>query len=148
MPDSYSHYNPPPQQNSGLKVYIQRQAANPARYWLEQGADGWRLDVPNEIDDDAFWRDFRAVVKGANPEAYIVGEIWHDGPRWLQGDQFDGITQYELRTALLEWLVEGRYRSLAFAHRVQALVERYRPEIVHAQLNMLGSHDTVQTKGS
>jgi len=36
MPDSYSHYNPPPQQNSGLKVYIQRQAANPVRYWLEQ----------------------------------------------------------------------------------------------------------------
>ena len=23
-----------------------------ARYWIEQGADGWRLDVPNEIDDD------------------------------------------------------------------------------------------------
>lgn len=115
-----------------------------ARYWLEQGADGWRLDVPNEIDDDAFWRDLRAVVKGANPEAYIVGEIWHDGSRWLQGDQFDGITQYELRTVLLEWLVEGRYRSLALAHRVQALLERYRPEIVHAQLNMLGSHDTVR----
>ena len=26
-----------------------------ARYWIEQGIDGWRLDVPNEIDDDAFW---------------------------------------------------------------------------------------------
>ncbi|PIW19254.1 MAG: alpha-amylase, partial [Anaerolineae bacterium CG17_big_fil_post_rev_8_21_14_2_50_57_27] len=29
-----------------------------ARYWIEQGADGWRLDVPNEIDDDAFWEEF------------------------------------------------------------------------------------------
>ncbi|MCS6949257.1 MAG: alpha-amylase family glycosyl hydrolase, partial [bacterium] len=27
-----------------------------ARHWIEQGADGWRLDVPNEIDDDEFWR--------------------------------------------------------------------------------------------
>ena len=24
--------------------------------WVEFGIDGWRLDVPNEIDDDAFWR--------------------------------------------------------------------------------------------
>jgi glycosidase len=128
-------------------------AANPAvreyifsiaRYWLEQGADGWRLDVPNEIDDDAFWREFRAVVKNTDPAAYIVGEIWHDGQRWLQGDQFDGITQYELRTLLLEWLAEGKYRSLAFARRLQALLDRYRPEILHAQLNVLGSHDTVR----
>jgi cyclomaltodextrinase / maltogenic alpha-amylase / neopullulanase len=33
-----------------------------ARYWIEQGADGWRLDVPNEIDDDSFWAEFRQVV--------------------------------------------------------------------------------------
>ncbi|HEY5271183.1 MAG TPA: alpha-amylase family glycosyl hydrolase, partial [Anaerolineales bacterium] len=30
-----------------------------ARYWIEQGIDGWRLDVPNEIDDDGFWAEFR-----------------------------------------------------------------------------------------
>ena len=47
-----------------------------ARYWIELGADGWRLDVPNEIDDDEFWADFRSTVKTANPEAYILGEIW------------------------------------------------------------------------
>ena len=29
-----------------------------------------------EIDDDEFWREFRRRVKGLNPEAYIVGEIW------------------------------------------------------------------------
>lgn len=37
-----------------------------ARYWIEQGADGWRLDVPFEIDDDDFWREFRDVCKSAN----------------------------------------------------------------------------------
>jgi len=115
-----------------------------ARYWLAQGADGWRLDVPNEIDDDAFWREFRAVVKETDPEAYLVGEIWHDGQRWLQGDQFDGITHYELRTLLLEWLAEGKYRSLAFVHRLQALLDRYRPEVLLGQLSVLGSHDTVR----
>jgi cyclomaltodextrinase len=126
--------------NPAVRAYV----FSIARYWLEQGADGWRLDVPNEIDDDAFWRDFRAIVKETNPAAYIVGEIWNDGSRWLQGDQFDGITHYELRTLLLEWLVDSKYRSLAFAHRIQTLLERYRPEMLHAQLTTLGSHDTVR----
>ena len=121
---------------------VRRFILSVARYWLKQGADGWRLDVPNEIDDDAFWQEFRRVVKKTHPEAYIVGEIWADGRRWLQGDQFDGITNYELRAVLLEWLVEGRYRALAFAHRLETLLAKYRPEVVHAQLNVLGSHDT------
>ncbi|GAH24484.1 unnamed protein product, partial [marine sediment metagenome] len=44
---------------------------NVACYWIEFGVDGWRLDVPYEIDDDDFWREFHKRVKGVNPEAYI-----------------------------------------------------------------------------
>ena len=51
---------------------------NVAEHWIHRGADGWRLDVPNEIDDDSFWREFRTRVKTVNPDAYIVGEIWED----------------------------------------------------------------------
>ena len=51
---------------------------NVATYWVEFGIDGWRLDVPTEIDDDAFWQEFRRRVKAVNPEAYLVGEIWHE----------------------------------------------------------------------
>ena len=56
-----------------------------AAYWIEFGADGWRLDVPAEIDDDLFWQEFRRRVRAVNPEAYLVGEIWDDARRWLQG---------------------------------------------------------------
>ena len=45
-----------------------------AEHWMKFGIDGWRLDVPNEIDDDAFWQEFRRRVKAINPEAYIVGD--------------------------------------------------------------------------
>ncbi len=34
-----------------------------AAHWVRQGIDGWRLDVPNEIDDDLFWAEFRETVK-------------------------------------------------------------------------------------
>jgi len=95
---------------------------NVATYWLEQGIDGWRLDVPNEIDDDAFWREFRWRCKAVNPDAYIVGELWHDAQRWLQGAPHDG-------------------------HRFASELDRifnhlYHPQIVQAQMTMLGSHDT------
>ena len=45
-----------------------------ARYWVEAGIDGWRLDVPFEIDDDEFGKS--SVMSSKQPiEAYIVGEI-------------------------------------------------------------------------
>src|SRR5690606_24986197 len=66
-----------------------------ARYWIDQGIDGWRLDVPFEIDDDSFWQEFRQVVKAANPEAYLVGEVPWEAQRWLKGDQFDAVMNYQ-----------------------------------------------------
>ncbi len=46
-----------------------------AMFSFEQGADGWRLDVPTEIDDDDFWAEFRQVVHSANPEACLIGQV-------------------------------------------------------------------------
>ena len=130
------------------------------RYWIDFGVDGWRLDVPNEIDDDEFWREFRRRVKGSNPEAYIVGEIWHDARRWLQGDQFDAVMNY-LFTRLCvgffigqgmdESLIQGTgmYPLPALDARqlgtgIQELLELYHPEVTAAQLNLLDSHDTAR----
>ncbi len=42
---------------------VRRYLLDVARYWVEQGIDGWRLDVPNEIDDDDFWAEFRQELR-------------------------------------------------------------------------------------
>lgn len=112
------------------------------RYWIEQGADGWRLDVPNEIDDDEFWGEFRRRIKQVNPEAYLVGEIWEAEPRWVGEDHFDGLMNYPLRSALLDLLEGGS--AVEFSERAAELVELY-PR-VHAQAHYvpLGSHDTAR----
>lgn len=130
-----------------------------AEYWLKFGADGWRLDVPAEIDDDGFWREFRQRVKSVNPDAYIVGEIWHESQRWLQGDQFDAVMNYLVTAGLMGWLIGDKVPSYAyqigdfhkvwrpmtatdFANRIDYLLNLYAPEINYAQLNLIDSHDT------
>jgi neopullulanase len=130
-----------------------------AEHWIRRGIDGWRLDVPEEIADDEFWREFRTRVKVANPAAYIVAEIWHLAPDRLEGDQFDATMNYPLAEAILGF-VAGRHLDMAvigqhgtysgavrpldgpaFAQRLGELLTAYDPAVSEAQLNLLGSHD-------
>jgi neopullulanase len=130
-----------------------------AVHWIEFGADGWRLDVPAEINDDSFWQEFRRRVKAVNPDAYIVGEIWHESKRWLQGDQFDAVMNYLLTGGLMGWLIGDRLPpyifnigdyhkylrpidAKGFADWIDYLLSLYDPAINYVQLNLLDSHDT------
>ena len=111
-------------------------------YWMKRGIDGWRLDVPNEIDDDSFWQEFRRRVKAVNSDAYIVGEIWDDPLRWLKGDQFDGVMNYVFRKAVMQFLFdENPIDAAEFCERVRGAFVEGRGDI---PMNLLGSHDTTR----
>ncbi|MBN1667224.1 MAG: glycoside hydrolase family 13 protein, partial [Anaerolineales bacterium] len=137
--------------NPGVRDYL----FEVARYWIDFGIDGWRLDVPGDIDDDAFWQEFRRIVKTANPEAYICGEIWHEARRWLQGDQFDAVMNYIFTWNALafcgsEMLRQDWYHehlplqpltANQFASNIEQMYNLYDWEINYAQMNLLDSHD-------
>ena len=112
-----------------------------AKYWLEQGADGWRLDVPNEIDDESFWFEFQDVVRKTNPNAYICGEIWEADTTWIENGHFDGLMNYPLRNAIIDLLNQKSKPSL-FIQQVYNLLEIYPEQNRFAMFNLLGSHDT------
>ena len=128
-------------------------------HWIRRGIDGWRLDVPNEIDDDSFWREFRRRIKGFNPDAYIVGEIWGDARRWLAGDQFDAVMNYLFTKACLGFFSGRRgieagavsgtgltsidpLDAQAFKGTIEWILGLYPWPATLAQLNVLDSHDT------
>jgi cyclomaltodextrinase len=130
-----------------------------AEHWLRFGIDGWRLDVPAEIDDRSFWQEFRRRCRAINPEAYLVGEIWHVAPDWVSGDRFDGLMNYPLAQAVIGFVggrslnepllrshhEYGRVTRLdgpAFASRLGELLSVYEPATTAVQLNLLASHDT------
>ncbi len=133
-----------------------------AEHWIRFGIDGWRLDVPDEITDDDFWREFRRRVKALNPEAYIVAEIWAIRPEVLRGDMYDSLMNYPLGAAALSFAGAGHLDrptvdahagvgtfvhdddGPAFATRLEEVIGAYPPEVAAAQLNLIDSHDTAR----
>lgn len=129
-----------------------------AKHWIEQGVDGWRLDVPFEIEDESFWRQFRTATKLPNQDAYLVGEIPSDAQDWLHGDMFDGVMNYQFTAACVgffgagsrdEAMISGlmglpevpSLDAAGFAQRTKQLLEIYPRQNALAQLNLMDSHD-------
>jgi neopullulanase len=131
-----------------------------AEHWLRFGIDGWRLDVPAEIHDEAFWQEFRRRCRAVNPDAYLVGEIWHEAPEWLAGDRFDALMNYPLAEAILGFVAQRHLNEpvvrahheyggtvwvrdgAAFGHELERLMGLYDRTVTEVQLNLLGSHDS------
>ena len=137
--------------NPGVRDYL----FQVTKYWMEFGADGWRLDVPEDIQDDEFWREFRRIVKGVDPEKYIVGEIWHAAESWLKGDMFDAVMNYIITNHILGFFGASSLDNSwdhpditlkpldgsGFAKKIDEMFALYDWEIHYAQLNMMDSHD-------
>nr|AAX29990.1 cyclomaltodextrinase [Laceyella sacchari] len=111
------------------------------RYWTEMGIDGWRLDVANEVDH-AFWRDFRSFVKMLNPEALIIGEVWHNAVKWLEGDQFDSVMNYLFRDCVYRFFAEQTSDASEFDAELTTARISYPDQALQVAWNLLDSHDT------
>jgi neopullulanase len=130
-----------------------------AEHWLRFGIDGWRLDVPADIEDPTFWPEFRRRVRAVRSDAYLVGEIWSESPEWLTGGRFDALMNYPLGMAILGYAAGGRldqaaidgqtdYRrhlhaidGRAFGTKLQHLIALHDPVTTEVQYNLIGSHD-------
>ena len=129
-------------------------------YWIRQGIDGWRLDVPFEIKTPGFWEEFRDRIKAINPEAYIVGEVWQPAAEWLDGKTFDAVMNYVFAGPTMAFAAGDRvamkyvetpdyypYPALdagEYQAKIEELLALYDWEIHQAQLNLLSSHDVAR----
>ncbi len=133
-----------------------------AEYWARRGIDGWRLDVPEEIQTPGFWEEFRTRMRAINPDFYIVGEVWGDASWWINdGHRFDATMNYQLGTAIISYAAGPRvdrhhvvdnshYQvtppldATAYADRIEWLLRHYPDHATLANLNLLDSHDTAR----
>lgn len=115
-----------------------------ATHWFDAAdIDGWRLDVPWEQDHE-LWRELRTAIKAVRPDAYLVGEAWGDGAPWLQGDEFDGVTNYRLRELLFRFMLRRAIDAETFDRELSRLPEGFPVQFKASQLNLVGSHDTAR----
>lgn len=107
------------------------------------GIDGWRLDVASDINAN-FWRDWRALVKSINPDAYIVAELWEESKVWLDGQTFDAVMNYPFARASQRFFVNDKKRitPAEFDRQLREVLSWYPPQVSYVLQNLFDSHDT------
>jgi cyclomaltodextrinase / maltogenic alpha-amylase / neopullulanase len=108
------------------------------------GIDGWRLDAANEVPH-AFWVDFRAAVRAANPESYITGELWGPSQAWVNsGKEFDAVMNYQFAMSVVEFFCNNvkLMKVSDFNNRMVKVWFMYPQASAMAMQNLFDSHDT------
>ena len=136
------------EQRPAYRQFIFKGEDSVVRHWLRCGADGWRLDVADELPGD-FIAGIRRAIEDEKPDGYLLGEVWEDGSnkvaysqrrRYLLGRETHGLMNYPLRTALLRWLGGGD--AAEFRESMETLRANYPPAAFYGAMNFLGTHDT------
>ena len=110
--------------------------------WIEKyDIDGIRLDACTELSH-AFLKRLRRAVKAIRPDFYLLGETWHDGSKFLEGDELDGVSNFPLLCAIDDVFSNQKLTREDFMYRMNACYTMYRQQNNNALLNMLDSQDT------
>ncbi len=118
-------------------------------HWLKLGADGFRLDVVDELPNE-FVKLLKDRIRQIKPDALLIGEVWEDASnkeaygirrRYFVDGVLDSCMNYPFRTAILNFLRE-RDDGCQLRETVLTIMENYPPQVFLCNMNMLGTHDT------
>ena len=118
-------------------------------HWLKAGCDGFRLDVADELPNE-FMDLLKKRVRAIRPDALLMGEVWEDASnkeaygirrRYFVDGTLDSVMNYPFRTAILNYLKSIDDGS-GLRRTVMTILENYPSQVVHCNMNLLGTHDT------
>jgi alpha-amylase len=110
---------------------------NVFKFWLDLGVDGFRLDGARYIIEEGkkqadtasthqFYKELRTFVKGINPEALLLGEVWTDAfttSTYIKnGEELDLVFDFDLADAFMSSATNGNadkaLNGLKFAQKL------------------------------
>ena len=118
-------------------------------HWLSAGADGFRLDVADELPGE-FLLGLKTSLRKIKPDALLMGEVWEDASnkisyntrcRYFVDGVLDSVMNYPFRTAICNY-VKGWDDGRSLEETVMTLLENYPKQVVLSNMNLLGTHDT------
>ncbi len=120
-------------------------------HWMKMGADGFRLDVADELPDE-FIKKLRLRVKEINPDSYVVGEVWEDASNKISYDvrrkyfsdaELDSVMNYVFKNAIISFCTDAS-TPRDFAREIMTIAENYPTACLHSLMNSLSTHDTAR----
>ncbi len=129
--------------------YIITDEDSVVKHWLNAGADGFRLDVVDELPD-AFVALLKKEIRKTKPDALLIGEVWEDASnkiaygvrrRYFVDGVLDSCMNYPFRTGIINF-VKGADGGNGLKDTVLTILENYPPQVACCNMNLLGSHDT------
>lgn len=129
--------------------YIIEDEDSVVAHWMALGADGFRLDVVDELPDEFVLR-LKRRIRAINPEALLLGEVWEDASnkraysvsrRYFVDGELDSVMNYPWRTAIVRY-VKGMDDGRMLGDSVMTIAENYPPQVLACVMNHLGTHDT------
>jgi glycosidase len=118
-------------------------------HWLRLGADGFRLDVADELPNE-FIKLLKDRLRQLRTDALLIGEVWEDASnkeaygirrRYFVDGVLDSCMNYPFRTAILNF-IKDRDDGRQFRQTVMTILENYPPQVLQCNMNLLGTHDT------
>lgn len=155
----WGHHNHPKLNYEGSKE-LYEYILHIGKKWVSPpfNADGWRIDVAADLGyspelNHRFWKDFRKAVKKANPEAIILAEHYGDPTKWLQGDEWDTIMNYDAFMEPVTWFLTGMQKhsdefkaemlnnAMAFEDTMRREMGKFTVSSLQCAMNQLSNHD-------
>ena len=137
--------------NRSYRDYIIANEDSVVAHWINLGADGFRLDVADELPDD-FILELRNRMKGIKKDSLLVGEVWEDASnkisysqrrKYFTDGELDSVMNYPFRTAIIDYCL-GNDSGYNLREIVMSIAENYPGDVLNCLMNIVSTHDTVR----
>jgi len=123
------------------------------KHWIEEGALGYRLDVADELPDEII-ELIRTAVKEADPEAFLLGEVWEDATTkqsygrqraYALGRGLDSVMNYPFLNKTIEFLT-NKIDSRNYCRFLTHQLHTHPAPMYFTLMNLISSHDVSRAR--
>ena len=141
------------EEDEGWQEFMIDGEGSVVKRWIGEGAAGYRLDVADELPDGTIEK-IREAVKEADPEAFLLGEVWEDATTkqsygrqraYALGRGLDSVMNYPFLDRTIEFL-KGKIDAWHYCRFLEHQRNTYPAPMYYTLMNLISSHDVCRAR--